>query len=338
MSESDLAEVLGAFNEVTAKLHASHETLRGEVARLQSELREANEQVARSKRLAALGEMAAGIAHEIRNPLGSIRLYAKMLEDDLAAGAPGEPRQLAVKIGGAVRTVDAVVRDVLAFAREMRVTLEEVDAGELITAVVDEVVAARRADGLEIPRLVRLDSRETGCAFAFACDSTLARRAIANVVSNAVEAMAERRARSGGPEMTLTTSLRQVQGGRRNEWDGQDKDFVSIVIEDNGPGVSEEVMERMFNPFFTTRATGTGLGLAIVHRIMDAHGGGVRVWNRQDADGSVTGAVVELMFPVRAASTALHEQSGESRQRGKGLEARTAKGAARRGRVRENAA
>src|SRR5262249_30890105 len=84
LDPADLAGLLAAFNDVTAKLQASHEQLRAEVSRLTRELGEANAQLERSRRLAALGEMAAGIAHEVRNPLGSIRLYARMLEEDLA--------------------------------------------------------------------------------------------------------------------------------------------------------------------------------------------------------------------------------------------------------------
>src|SRR6187551_3668455 len=82
VSPAELAELMSVFNQVTARLEGTHESLRGEVQRLQEELRDANEQLHRSKRLAALGEMAAGIAHEVRNPLGSIGLYARMLEQD----------------------------------------------------------------------------------------------------------------------------------------------------------------------------------------------------------------------------------------------------------------
>ncbi len=84
LSAQDLGELIAAFNDVTARLQNSHEKLHGEVARLTRELADANAQIERSQRLAALGEMAAGIAHEVRNPLGSIRLYARMLEQDLA--------------------------------------------------------------------------------------------------------------------------------------------------------------------------------------------------------------------------------------------------------------
>src|SRR5687767_8545993 len=95
MTPAELAGLMSAFNEVTGRLQQTHETLQREVVRLRGELREANEQLERSRRLAALGEMAAGIAHEVRNPLGSIGLYARMLEQDLS-DRPAE-RATAVK-------------------------------------------------------------------------------------------------------------------------------------------------------------------------------------------------------------------------------------------------
>src|SRR5262245_49927759 len=113
LSPGDLAELLGAFNDVTTRLQSTHDTLRAQVARLEGELRQANEQIERSRRLAALGEMAAGIAHEVRNPLGSIRLHARMLEHDLTERP--EQRGLAEKIISEVRGLDAVVGDVLSF-------------------------------------------------------------------------------------------------------------------------------------------------------------------------------------------------------------------------------
>ncbi|MFN7022060.1 MAG: sensor histidine kinase [Phycisphaerales bacterium] len=290
LSESDLAEVLGAFNDVTARLQASHEALRSEVARLQAELGRANEQIERSRRLAALGEMAAGIAHEVRNPLGSIRLYARMLEDDLA-GMPDQ-RALAAKIGGGVRTVDAVVRDVLEFAREQSVGVEQVRVGELIEQVVSEVLDADRAeDGHGVGVKVQGGDWD---GMVLCCDPVLTQRALRNVVANAVQAMREGRAAEHEEAPTLTIQA----GWQRGESGGV---FV-LAVGDTGPGVTPEVMERMFNPFFTTRATGTGLGLAIVHRIMEAHGGSVVVRNRRGGFdvGRGRGAVVELRFPIAA--------------------------------------
>ncbi|MBC7834737.1 MAG: hypothetical protein H7Y88_06510 [Phycisphaerales bacterium] len=275
MAPADLAELLGTFNDVTAKLNAAHESLHSEVARLQGELRAANDEVARSKRLAALGEMAAGIAHEVRNPLGSIRLYARMLEQDLA-DRPAD-RQHAERILASVRGLDAVVGDVLSFAREMRACPEGVDAAELLRSAADEAIGDER-----MLAGVRVVVAETGCDRVW-CDPSLTHRALVNVIRNGAEA-----ARSAGEQATvwIGSGHRTLMGA-----EGRGQSMAALIVRDNGPGISAEVKERMFNPFFTTRATGTGLGLAIVHRIMDVHGGRVRVFN--SADG---GAVVELLF------------------------------------------
>jgi signal transduction histidine kinase len=277
LAPGDLAELMGAFSEVTAKLQAAHEQLHSEVARLTRELGEANSQLERSRRLAALGEMAAGIAHEVRNPLGSIRLYARMLEQDLH-DRPSE-RGVASKIAGAARVMDGVVGDVLTFAREFRLRPADVDVVELFDRVLescchDGVVGWR---GVEI---IRLD-RETSVPVVLA-DPSLLQQALVNVVRNAFEAMAE----APGRDHTLTLSFgpSELEGIR----------WASLCIRDTGPGVSPEVVARMFNPFFTTRGTGTGLGLAIVHRIIDAHAGRVRVRNNEDGRG----ASVEFLLPA----------------------------------------
>ncbi len=291
LGERDLAELLGAFNDVTTKLHAAHESLRAEVVRLQGELRQANEQIERSRRLAALGEMAAGIAHEVRNPLGSIRLYAKMLVDDLGVGGDrAKERGIAEKIGAATRGLDAVVMDVLAFAREMRVVVEPVEAGALLSRVVEECLACDRADGHKAAavRVVREDQAAGTDGEIVVCDATLVHRALVNVVRNAIQAMRE----PGVERCELRVGVERLMLPGS---DGGSESFVAIAVRDSGPGIPVGVMERIFNPFFTTRATGTGLGLAIVHRIMDAHGGRVRVRNVEGGGG----AIVELLIPDR---------------------------------------
>ncbi len=283
MSPADLAELLGAFNDATSRLHSAHERLQAEVARLQDELRQANEQLERSRRLAALGEMAAGIAHEIRNPLGSIRLYARMLDDDLK-DHPAE-REVAQRITSAVRSADAVVHDVLAFAREFSVRPSAAGVADLFTRAIEEATGNGAA-------AVAVDRRDQRSAVReIECDPFLIQRAIVNIISNAVQAMAERP--GGNVELRLTTDVacRKVV-----DPDGVERTFAVLSVTDTGPGVPDHVMERMFNPFFTTRATGTGLGLAIVHRIVDAHGGRVSVRNITDG-GRVTGATVEVQVP-----------------------------------------
>jgi signal transduction histidine kinase len=300
VTPSDLAELMAAFNDVTGRLQTTHETLHSEVVRLKNELRQANEQLQRSKRLAALGEMAAGIAHEVRNPLGSIQLYAGLLEKDLTDRPP--LRDTAVKIGTAVRRLDEVVGDVLVFAREIRARRAAADAGELLDRALEScvperagkhAVAVRRAD------LERTAAGVIGAAVELDCDHGLVCQALVNLVRNALEAMAEAPAAAGAGEhrLTLDAQRRTLRDG-----DGAQSCAVVLSVADTGPGVSPEVMDRMFNPFFTTRATGTGLGLAIVHRIMDAHGGSVVVRNNAALNGvdqaAARGATIELVFPV----------------------------------------
>lgn len=270
LDPADLAGLMAAFNDVTARLQSSHEQLRAEVARLTRELGEANSQLERSRRLAALGEMAAGIAHEVRNPLGSIRLYARMLEQDLT-DRPGE-QTVAAKISGAARAMEGVVTDVLTFAREFRLRPTEIDVGELF----DRVLEACCHDGVPGWRGVEI-VRGACDAPPFEADPSLLQQAMVNIVRNAFEAMADVR----GRRHSLSLSC------------GAEDGWVSLRVRDSGPGVSPDVIARMFNPFFTTRAAGTGLGLAIVHRIIDAHAGRIRVTNNKDGPG----ATFELLLP-----------------------------------------
>lgn len=289
LSERDLAELLGEFNRATARLHSTHESLRAEVARLQGELRAANEQLERSRRLAALGEMAAGIAHEIRNPLGSIRLYAGMLEEDLL-GREAE-RALAQRILGAVRTVNDVVNDVLSFAREFRLRPEPTDVCELFTRAIDESLIAVRGKF----RVVRLEEQINGPARQIECDPSLMHRALVNIICNALQVMQESGAGAESDGVLTTDATVRMMP----QPDGVMCPYLCLSVTDTGPGVPADVLPRMFNPFVTTRASGTGLGLAIVHRIVDAHGGRVSVSNIE-VNGRVAGACVELQLPAPA--------------------------------------
>lgn len=298
MAPAELVELLAAFNEVTTRLQATHEQLNAEVVRLRTELVEANQELERSRRLAALGEMAAGIAHEVRNPLGSIRLYAKMLDEDLT-DRPAQ-RDTVRKIAGAARGLDQIVGDMLSFSREFRVRVAPIDSGELF----DQALHFCCHDGVpawQATEVIRTD--RTRRSRKVQADQGLAQQALVNVVRNAFEAIQERPPQSPA-RLVLDVAQRQVDVG-----DGRERAMTVLSVRDSGPGVSDETIKRMFNPFYTTRATGTGLGLAIVHRIMDAHGGRVVVRNNAPELGAA-GATVELMFPTRRIEEAAPE-SGE---------------------------
>lgn len=271
---NDLAQIVEAYSEVTERLQSSHERLQGEVVRLRRELNSANAQVQRSRRLSALGEMAAGIAHEIRNPLAAIQLYAGMAVDDLQL-ADDASRVNALdnvhKIASAVRGMSAIVNDVLSFSRGTQPERVQVDASELL----DRVVAAN-GPGIDQAQ-VHVVRKDLGCeSMSVYADAGLLQQAVLNLVRNAVDAMA-----GDSEPRVLTLDVCRDEVG------------VVLSVADTGPGVSEDCLERIFNPFFTTRSTGTGLGLAIVHRIADAHGGSIAV-HRDPARG---GAVFTLSLP-----------------------------------------
>ncbi len=288
VSAAELAELIGAFSEVTTRLQGTHEQLHAEVARLTAELRQANEQLERSRRLAALGEMAAGIAHEVRNPLGSIRLYARMLKEDLQ-DRPAE-RHTVGKIDRAAQGLAGIVEDLLMFAREFKIRREPVPVAELIGSAL-EACREGEVPGFDSVGVERAPGIAAWGTAALDIDRGLVVRALVNVIRNAVEAMVE----SGiTPRRLLLDAAREQSQG------------ASCILRvcDTGPGVPPEVIPRMFNPFFTTRQTGTGLGLAIVHRIMEAHGGQVCVRTlegRQEGGHGRGGACVELRLPLAVA-------------------------------------
>ncbi len=270
----ELADIMSAYNHATQNLQRSHEALANEVVRLQRELASTDAQLQRSKRLAALGEMAAGIAHEIRNPLAAIRLYSQMLEDDLS-DAGGESNQLgdaadtARKIGTVVRGLNGIVTDVLTFARELKPRKRNVDVSSLFDRAVESQRPVMENASVLVHRLDRCRR------MLIEGDADLLQQALVNLIRNAADAMRGQ----GGRPRELTLDARQ------------DGALAVLTVRDAGPGIAADDVDRIFNPFFTTRNTGTGLGLAIVHRIIDAHGGTIGVRNEG-------GAVFELSLPL----------------------------------------
>ena len=276
VSLPDLMELMSSFNEVTAQLERTHDALREEVASLKRDLAEANERLRRSRSLAALGEMAAGIAHEIRNPLGSMALNVGLLREDLVGNS--EATSLCEKISHAVTGLDAIVGDVLSFARDTRVSAADCDAVGLVESAVSSNLVLIEQGSINVVTIFTPPAR----AFV---DSGAVIQALTNVVRNACEALID----AGTPEPCIKIEVDQTKTRRAS--DGARKEFVRFTIEDNGPGISSDLRDRVFNPFFTTRETGTGLGLAIVHRITDAHGGALTL---EDVE---LGTRVEMSFP-----------------------------------------
>jgi len=239
----ELGQMLLEYNDVTERLEASHSRLAERVEQLQRELSEKNRELARRQRLSALGEMAAGLAHEIRNPLGAIQLFASMLKDDLKE----QPTQLhlAQRIGQGVVRLESLVSQVLQFTRELRVNRGRCD----LARVVDDAIEMARAKAGELV-VIKADLPAT--LFA-SVDGLLIGQAVLNLVLNGIEAI------KGPGAVAVTLSQNQTH--------------IELSIRDTGPGIEADVLEKIFHPFFTTKDHGTGLGLAIVHRVVEAHDG-----------------------------------------------------------------
>ncbi len=299
---TDLSQIIRAYNAVTEKLQLSHESLKGQVARLQMELASTNAKLQRSKRLAALGEMAAGIAHEIRNPLGAIQLYAGVLikdmdDPDRSVSSPDGLKVTALKIASAVRDLNAIVNDVLSFARELSPAPEPMTVQRLFDQAIESCGPMIAAAGVTVTGLDRRS--RSGQRLWVHADPALMRQALLNLIRNAVDAMVPSgRCAARDPSRSVLTLDARRQGHQ-----------IVMVVGDTGPGIAETDIDRIFNPFFTTRNTGTGLGLAIVHRIIDAHSGTISVHN----DG---GAVFQLSLPASTVTGPRPDQAHDGRASG----------------------
>ena len=273
---NDLTDLVRTLNAVAGELQNTHSSLQAQVAQLKRELAEANAQLRRSQALAALGEMAAGIAHEVRNPLGSIQLNVQLLAKELDA-KPSQA-ELCTKVSQAVEGIDAIVRDVLSFARDMKVRPEPLQLSDLFERALDACESLVRRANVEV-------QRECADDMVFEGDALLLAQALGNIVRNAVEAMVESSSERKSLRLSATIDPRRRLDGRRIE-------HLILAIDDSGPGIPDAIRDRIFNPFFTTRSTGTGLGLAMVHRIVEAHGGHITL-----GTSSLGGARVELCLP-----------------------------------------
>jgi signal transduction histidine kinase len=252
----ELGKIIATYNDITARLQQSHEQLNATVLRLRAELGEKNCLLERRNRLAALGEMAAGMAHEIRNPLGGIQLYASLLARDVADRR--DSLELVRKISGGVKRLEGIVGQVLQFTRELHIQPAEVDLAEVIDQAVEyaaHILEERNVRcTVEGPRPMRV-----------AVDPLLFGQAVLNLLLNAAEAIG----RDGQVIVFYSSPPSRSEAMQ-----------FCLTVTDTGPGIPQAVLDRIFNPFFTTKETGTGLGLAIVHRIIEAHDGAIVAMNQ----------------------------------------------------------
>ena len=222
--------------------------------------------------------LAAGLAHEIRNPLAGLQGSAELL----AREAEGPAAEYAQVIAREAKRVDGLVRELLDLARPAVLQTGPVKIHDVVG---DVLVLARGMPGGERIQFVE---RYDPSLPELHADGEKLTQVFLNLVRNAVEAVGDR----PGPTVTLETG---VAGQRLRQASGRSRPLARIAVQDNGPGVSEAMLPRLFTPFATSKSNGTGLGLAICRRIVEAHGGRMEVRNRVDG-----GAEAAVYLPLDA--------------------------------------
>jgi signal transduction histidine kinase len=256
----------GSLARARARAREDAATIRRQEAALAESRRAAFE----NEKLAAIGRLAAGIAHEVRNPLGVIRASAALVQDHFREG--DDPHRACRFILEEIDRLDALIASLLAFARPTPLHTRR-------TAVADLAARAELlAEDVLRRRGVRFVRHASDAAAAeIEVDPELVSQALLDLVTNAAEALAT--------------------GGRIELRARSEPDAIVLAVADDGPGVAAEDRERIFEPFYTTKASGTGLGLAMVERIARAHGGAIRLVPGAGAGPRGSGACFEVVLP-----------------------------------------
>jgi signal transduction histidine kinase len=229
---------------------------RGMIAPLQIGLTESRSIIERQEKLASLGILASGVAHEIRNPLTAIKFRLFSLRKALPAVSQNEDASV---IGNEINRLEGIVHDFLQFARPSEPKLDKTEANRILEDVCTLLSPQLRGMAIEL----RLEARESERILVYA-DAPQVKQVMINLIQNSAESI--------GRNGTIALRVRREM----TELDGRDRPAAVLVVEDNGQGIPPEVEARLFDPFFTTKEEGTGLGLAISARIVEKHGGLLR--------------------------------------------------------------
>jgi signal transduction histidine kinase len=262
-----LTHQLGETNRVKAK---SYQAVAEQLAQANRNLQEAEAAVRRADRLAALGQLTAGLAHELRNPLSTIKNSAEMLDRSVPA-ENAVARELAGYISSEVDRTNSLITRFLEFARPLKSRLEMADISSVIDRAIAQFERDQRGQGVKIYKNYSPDIRP------IPVDSELMERVVCNLLVNAAQASPQ--------NGTVTVKTKPVDGN------------VEISVIDTGVGIEPKDLESVFNPFFTTKNDGVGLGLAIVSKIVDEHDGKIVVESRPGE-----GSVFRVFLPAKPRS------------------------------------
>ena len=285
------AMLVNRFVVESRRLTSQYQETAETLAETNKRLEQAQAEARRSERLAALGQLSAGLAHEIRNPLGVIKGSAEMLTQKLEDSHP-----LATELAGYISTetnrLSALVTRFLDFARPLHADLVPSDISAVLDRALNDVAQLWKGAA------VRVEKDYSPNLPLVPLDEGLCEQAFINIVQNAYDAMGAQ----GGGVLSV-----KMATARRNTRDRRDVDGVEISIADSGPGIPPELREQMFNPFVTTKKSGVGLGLSIVSKIVDGHHGSIQIEDPPANAPEKRGACFVIFFPAVSDATARPE-------------------------------
>ncbi|MBI5665171.1 MAG: PAS domain-containing protein [Nitrospirae bacterium] len=213
--------------------------------------RDLERQHERNQRLISMGEMAAKIVHEIRSPLCSIELFSTMLSNDLKGTAHSD---MASGISTGIKSLNNILTNMLFFAKPQKPSFADIELSDAISESVNMLIPLIQIRGIKLVQ----DSYRVSVR----SDMELLKQVFMNIILNAVQGM------PGGGNLKITTDVND--------------EYVTVSVTDDGEGISPENIEKIFDPFFSTKDKGTGLGLAIANKIMQTHGGFIRAYRNQE--------------------------------------------------------
>jgi two-component system NtrC family sensor kinase len=295
-SADELGQLAGSFNAMTTALKKSEQQLREWAHTLEEkveartrELRIAQAETLRGEKLASVGLLAAGIAHELNNPLTGVLTFSHLVREKMPEGSPeAEDMDLVIR---ETRRCASIIRRLLDFAREKAPEQKYVDLNQVIEDTVSIVDVQARVRDIEI----RLDlDRELPKVWA---DADLVKQVVMNMLVNAQQAI------DGGGSITVQS--RRCKAPRSAEPGAAAVPMVELVITDTGCGIPEKDLQRIFDPFFTSKEVGkgTGLGLSVSHGIVAAHGGSIEVQSRVGA-----GSTFRVYLPIDPSAAEAEQQ------------------------------
>ena len=235
--------------EIHSKLLEMEDMLVKQNEDLLSKVESKSRELVKSERLATIGTMASRVAHDLKNPLTILHTYAEMLTPEILSKLDSKDKEKWLRMQNSIFDMNRIIEDVLDFARTSEIKKSQTSFLNILKLAMNHV---KSTYGI----IINLPEKD----FKINCDARKIEGVLSNIINNAVQAL------DGNGEIDIETKI--------------DSEFLNIQIKDSGPGISEENLDKVFEPMFTTKTTGTGLGLVICKSIIEQHGGTISVSNK----------------------------------------------------------